>query len=411
MVDTAPGTDRPLNVGFAGLGVGSHEALPVLEHRPEFNLVAAADLRPHALELFKSRYGARVYNDVEAMCADPDVEAVWISTPNNLHAEHALAAARNGKHMVIRKPMALTMEDCQKILDTAAQTGAKILAGGQTQGSNALVQSTRQMILSGKLGRLEAINVWAYTGWLIAPRGYEADESLGGAIIWRQAPHQIEMIRWLGGGMVRSVRAMTGRWRPERPNGSGYYAAYLEFEDGTPVTIVYNAYGFFTTQELYTGRDTGIETRAEFRQGLLRGEVDEEKGKERRRFGAMIEGEGGPQLSAEFELPDPSQQRWGPGNQGVFVVTCDGGDIRMIPDGLAVYDEEGKHEVPVPQPEGGTWAAEPMELYEAVRHNKPMLHDGRWGMATAEVQWAIIESAKERREIFLKHQVPVPEGY
>ena len=52
-----------------------------------------------------------------------------------------------------------------------------------------------------------------------------------------------------------------------------------------------------------------------------------------------------------------------------------------------------------------------LELIEAVRHNRPMLHDGRWGMATAEVQWAILESAKRRQEIMLHHQVPVPTGY
>ena len=54
---------------------------------------------------------------------------------------------------------------------------------------------------------------------------------------------------------------------------------------------------------------------------------------------------------------------------------------------------------------------EAMELYNAVRHNQPMLHDGAWGMATAEVQWAILESAKRREEIRLTHQAPVPPGF
>jgi len=54
---------------------------------------------------------------------------------------------------------------------------------------------------------------------------------------------------------------------------------------------------------------------------------------------------------------------------------------------------------------------EAMELYEAVRHGRPMLHDGRWGMATAEVQWAILESARLRQDVVLHHQVPVPEGF
>lgn len=123
--------DEPLRVGIAGLGFGSTEFLPVLERMPQVKLVAGADLRPQALEAFRSRYGGTTYDNVEELCADPQVEAVWISTPNQLHGEHALAAARHGKHMVVRKPFALSMRECQQVLDAAEKTGAKILAGGQ----------------------------------------------------------------------------------------------------------------------------------------------------------------------------------------------------------------------------------------------------------------------------------------
>jgi phthalate 4,5-cis-dihydrodiol dehydrogenase len=274
------------------------------------------------------------------------------------------------------------------------------------------------MLLSGELGRLVALNFWAYTGWMLQPRmPQEVDESLGGGIVWRQAPHQIEAARWLGGGLVRSVRAMTGRWRPERPMGSGYYAAFLEFEDGTPANLVYNANGYFDTAALVEwGEDRGMEGRIVRRQALLSGALDEAKGKEAARFGALVEGKEGPQI--------PWEQRTGgegggprvnmPGNQGVFVVSCERGDLRASPDGLYVYDDEGKREVPVTRVEGAGMAfleSEPMELYQAVRNNQPMLHDGRWGMATSEVQWAIIESARRREEIGLKHQVPVPLGF
>src|SRR5437773_1852678 len=231
--------NAPLKVGVAGLGFGSTEFLPVLEKMPELQLVAGADLRPQALAAFRERYNGRTYQSVEELCADHEVEAVWISTPNQLHGEHALAAARHGKHMVIRKPMALTMESCQQILNQADKTGAKILAGGQTQGTNPLIQAIRKLVLSGELGKLRAINMWAYTGWMLSPREpQELDETLGGGIVWRQAPHQLESVRWLGGGLVRSVRANTGRWRPERPNATGYFSAFMEFEDGMPVTIV-----------------------------------------------------------------------------------------------------------------------------------------------------------------------------
>ncbi|HEY3118613.1 MAG TPA: Gfo/Idh/MocA family oxidoreductase [Chloroflexota bacterium] len=412
-------SNAPLKVGVAGLGFGSTEFLPVLEKMPELKIVAGADLRPQALEAFRERYGGRTYESVEELCADPEVEAVWISTPNQLHGEHALAAAQHGKHMVIRKPMALTIEACQQILNEADKTGAKILAGGQTQGTNPLVQAVRQLVLSGELGKLRAINMWAYTGWMLSPREpQEVDESLGGGIVWRQAPHQLETVRWLGGGLVRSVRANTGRWRPERPNATGYFSAFMEFEGGTPVTIVYNAYGYFDTVDLVRwSEDRGHERRAAQRQALLKGETDEPKGKEAIRFGALIGDDPKPRIPwdrADHQMADRGPGPWLPGNQGVWIVSFDEGDVRASAQGIEICDNNGRREVPIPRVPGAGMAfltSEPMELYDAVRHGKPMLHDGRWGMATAEVQWAIIESARQRKEIQLQHQVPVPDGY
>ena len=81
---------------------------------------------------------------------------------------------------------------------------------------------------------------------------------------------------------------------------------------------------------------------------------------------------------------------------------------------IYIYGDNGLREVPIGQRRGEGMAfmdEEAMELYNAVRHDQPMLHDGRWGMATAEVQWAILESARQRKEIPLSHQVAVPHGY
>jgi phthalate 4,5-cis-dihydrodiol dehydrogenase len=413
------GNEAPMKVGIAGLGFGATEFLPSLEPMPQLQIVAGADLRPQALQAFQKRYpGSHVYDSVAALCADPEVEAVWIATPNQFHGEHALLAAQNGKHSVVRKPLATTIEECQRVVDVAEKNGVHILGGGQTQGTNALIQETRRMIVAGDLGPLRAINLWAFTGWMLRPRmAQEVDDDMGGGIVWRQAPHQLETVRWLGGGNVRSVRAITGRWRPERPNGTGYFTALLEFEDGTPATIVYNAYGYFDSVELIKwGNDKGIEERARSRKQLLSGEMDEETLKEATRFGGMVPGDTEPKIPWETGRAVVSSDGgpWMPGNQGVFIVSLEGGDVRAAPNGLYVYDNDGLREVPVAAKRGGGMAfmdEEAMELYNAVRHGKPMLHDGRWGMATAEVQWAILESAKQRKEIMLQHQVPVPAGY
>lgn len=404
----------PVQVGVAGLGFGSTEYLPALEKMPEISLVAAADLRYQAREAFRDRYHARTYESVEELCRDPQVEAIWVSTPEELHAEHSAMAARHGKHILIRKPMGLTMDECQRVLDEAAKTNVKILAGGQTQGTNHLVAAIRRMLLNQELGRLTAMSFWAYTGWMLSPRKpEEVDDARGGGIVWRQVPHQIETLRWLGGGLVRSVRAITGHWRPERAMGTGYVATLLELNDGTPVSLTYNAYGFFDTVELVTD-DRGLSDRISRRKALMSGQMDEAAGKEAARFGALIPGKEGPQIPWE-QAPARSGPRQNlPGNQGVFIVSCERGDIRVSPDGLYIYDEDGKREVPVPAVEGAGMAFlnwEALELVNAIRHNAPMLHDGRWGMATAEVQWAMLESARTHEEIVLKHQVAVPPGF
>ena len=224
---------------------------------------------------------------------------------------HHRTAAEHGKHMVLRKPMGKTMEECQAVLESVERNGVKLVAGGQTQGTSSLIREARRILTSGELGPLHAINVWAYTGWMLRPRmPQEVDESLGGGVVWRQAPHQIETVRYLGGGMVRSVRATTGRWRPERPKGSGYYAAFLEFEDGTPVTMAYNAYGFFDSIELTTwAEDRGLEGRVRSRKALLAGEMNEEEGKELTRFGSPRESS---VVGGETGRP------WMPGNLGVL---------------------------------------------------------------------------------------------
>jgi phthalate 4,5-cis-dihydrodiol dehydrogenase len=399
-------TEKPMKVGIIGLGFGATEFIPSLEAQPEIEIYAGADLRPQALAEFEKRYGGKTYRTAEELCADPDVEAVWIATPNHLHAQNAIVAANAGKHINLRKPMGVTMAECAVVQEAVDRSGVKLLAGGQTMGSSPLTHEMRRIITSGELGPLRAMNVVAYTGWMLRPRmPQEVSDADGGGVVWRQAPHQLETTRYLGGGMVRSVRASTGNWRPERPNGTGYYSAMLDFEDGTPATLVYNSYGYFDSMDLTNWlTDKGHEGRAKFRADLLAGNVDEETRKEATRFGG----------SAEGTIVGGSEGRpWTPGNLGVLIASCESGDIRMSSAGMYIYDNNGMRDVAVHQPggQGMTLSSEIMELYNAVRHDAPMLHDGRWGWATAEVQWAILESAKQRKEIMLQHQVPVPPGF
>ena len=93
---------------------------------------------------------------------------------------------------------------------------------------------------------------------------------------------------------------------------------------------------------------------------------------------------------------------------GVTIATCERGDIRQSPTGLLLYGDDGRTEIPV-EGRSASRNSELQELYDAVVQDRPVYHDGRWGMATLEVCLAIMQSAREHREIRLSHQSPTRE--
>src|SRR5712691_10336209 len=98
-----------LRVGVVGLGVASTQILPFIEKLPFVKVTAAADVRKDAVEGFKSRYQAEGFNSIEDLCRSPNVDVVYICTPNHLHAEHVRLAAENRKHIRRQTPTAHRM--------------------------------------------------------------------------------------------------------------------------------------------------------------------------------------------------------------------------------------------------------------------------------------------------------------
>jgi phthalate 4,5-cis-dihydrodiol dehydrogenase len=121
--------DRRLRVGAAGLGRAFTLMLPTWLADPRVELVAGADPRPEAAQRFASDVGGRAYRSVAELCADPGVEVVYIATPHQHHAAHAAMAAAHGKHALVEKPMALTLEECRRMIDAAASAGTYLIVG------------------------------------------------------------------------------------------------------------------------------------------------------------------------------------------------------------------------------------------------------------------------------------------
>ncbi|MCH2531786.1 MAG: Gfo/Idh/MocA family oxidoreductase [Dehalococcoidia bacterium] len=397
---------KPLKLGVIGVGVGAAEMLPPMERASYIELFAGADIDPDVRERFKSRYpNARVYASAEELVSDPDVEAVWISTPNRFHAPMTILAANHGKHVVVEKPMALDMKQAEEMVEACEKNGVKLVAG-HTQSFQPHVRLMRQIVASGELGQLGAVNAIAYTDWVIRPRtADELDPNQGGGLVYRQTPHQIDSIRLIGGGKVRSVRGAYGQWMKYR-SIPGYYSVFLEFENGVTGVAIHNGYGYFVASELVPWGDANTRytptERNEIRKAMAAGTRPEDAEKLSLRIGGEAE-------QAIFRSAR-GPENWKPNDLGIVIVSCEFGELRQGPEGLYKYTDDGLVELMVD--------SDPLhrdqeleELYNAVRLGRPVFHSGAWGMATLEVGLAINESTKTHKDIVLSHQIEMPSEY
>ena len=389
----------PLRLGVAGLGRGFMLMLPTLAQHPRVTLVAAADPRPSARDRFTADFGGRAYAGVTELCRDPEVDAVYVATPHQHHLEHVTAAARAGKHVLVEKPMALSLAACRAMTAAAEREGVWLVVGHSHSFDRPYLRA-RELIEQGGLGAVRMITAMNFTDFLYRPRRpEELDTARGGGVVWSQGAHQVDVVRLLGGGRVRSVRAATGRWDPARPT-EGAYSAFLTFEDGAFATLTYNGYARFDTDEFCgwigeLGQDRRIRRYGEARRTLrtIGSPAQEAALKNTRAYGS-----GG---------PSPLRTAPAPHNHfGMVVVSCDHGDLRPLPHGVMVYGDETEALEPLPPPT--VPRAEVIdELADAVLHGRRPLHSGAWGMATTEICLAILRSSAEHREVVLTEQVGV----
>ncbi len=397
---------QKLKLGFIGLGQATTK---VMARRDEIEtlpyiMTDACDLRPHAREAFAKEFGGRVFDNAEDMCRESDVDVVYIATPPEFHREHVETAARYGKHIVCEKPLSLSLEDCAAMIAATDKAGVKLLAG-HTHSFDAPIRKMREIIRSGEIGDVLMINTWNFNEFNHRSRLTKELRVNHGPIL-NQGPHQVDVVRQLGGGMVKSLKA-----KPITDSLSGCeggYSCFLEFENGATATLVYDGRSFFDTAELFWwvnegGQERSPQTNMKRRQSYARfskmtdAEMEQslEEEKESGRYGAIS-----PRVRHEADAPSVHQPFF-----GLTVVSCDRGAMRQSKDGVIVYGEDGPREIRLKQELHGR-AAELNEIYHAIVEDRPVSHDGRWAMATLEVCMAILASAKGSREITLSRQVP-----
>ena len=374
--------------------------LPTFAADPRVRLVAAADPLPAARAQFTRDFGGPAFDDVEPLCSRPDVDVVYIATPHQFHAASCGARFAPWQARAAREADG----DHARRMHVDDRGGRarrpRHLIVGHSHSFDRPVARVRELCERGEFGAVRMITALNFTDFLYRPRRpEELATGSGGGVIFSQGAHQLDIVRLLGGGRVASVRAATGAWDASRPT-EGAYSALLSFENGVFAHATYSGYAHYDSDELVDMIGELGQPKSPGDYGIARkrlrgvGEADDEaRLKAARNYGGALYA--APQASAPAA--------WN--HFGFLVACCDRADLRPTAQGVAIYADRKRWFEALP-PAAVARIEVVDELHRAIVDGVPPVHDGAWARATLEACLAILTSARERRDVALRLQVP-----
>jgi 1,5-anhydro-D-fructose reductase (1,5-anhydro-D-mannitol-forming) len=304
--------------GMIGAGtIGREWMADAIAAQPDGALRGVASSDPERARAFAREKGMPVaYDSVDALLADPDIDAVYISTTNDLHKPQALAAAAAGKHLLCEKPLALTLEDAQEMVAACAAAG--VVMGTNHHLRNAATHRTmRDLVASGAVGDVQAVRVFHAVHLPPHLQGWRVNRpDAGGGVILDITVHDADTVRFVLDDEIAEVTAMTAA----QGMGQGVEDAVMgvmrtqqgrlvQFHDSFTARHTYTGFevhgsgGSLYARDVMTQQPVGTVT-------LRRDGVEEEVvvtpenlyERSVRRFNAAIAGEGEPAATARDGL-------------------------------------------------------------------------------------------------------------
>jgi myo-inositol 2-dehydrogenase / D-chiro-inositol 1-dehydrogenase len=213
-VSAPPRSPADVRIGIVGCGRAATSLhVPALRRVRGAAVVALSDCDEARLRHLASRCeGAAGFADYGELLADARVDLVAVCVPAAVHAPVALAALQAGKHVLIEKPLALTLEDCDRLVEQAArsESGGIRSAVGFNLRSHRLVGQAREAIRSGRLGEIEMVRTLWTADWSGGGRPpWHAVRSRGGGALLEIGTHQADLWRHLLGSEVETIQALS----------------------------------------------------------------------------------------------------------------------------------------------------------------------------------------------------------
>lgn len=242
---------RLLNFALVGCGriAKRHSELLGLDQIHNAKLVAVCDLVPEKAQKIATIFSVPCFTDMHEMMRDSNIDVVVVLTESGKHAEHVVALAAYGKHIVVEKPMALTLDDADAMIRACDASGARLFVVKQNR-FNVPVLKLRQALEGGRFGKLVLGTV--RVRWCRHQAYYDQDAwrgtwALDGGVLSNQASHHVDLLEWMMGD-VESVFAM----------GSTALAK-IEAEDTAVVTLRFKSGALGVIEATTAARPTDLE--------------------------------------------------------------------------------------------------------------------------------------------------------
>jgi 1,5-anhydro-D-fructose reductase (1,5-anhydro-D-mannitol-forming) len=309
-------------IGWGLVGAGRHAGnriAPAIVATPSARLVGVVGREAAGTAAFAERFGARPYPSLSALLADPAIQAIYLVTPNDLHAPQTIESARAGRHVLCEKPMALSPAECRAMIAACRAAGVKLGIGFHLR-QHAAHRRARELIAAGALGQPTFARAqWAINRRTAREGWWGQPERSGAGILYGTGVHVIDLLRFVLGREVEAVAAWTDA-SPDAPLDSRVLAL-LRFAGGPEALLVSaRAFGQPDNDLVVHGPEGRLSTHDTVWEDLG-GSLDlvTESGRQHwdfadqapdirlyadqiERFGAAIEGDGEPGASGEDGL-------------------------------------------------------------------------------------------------------------
>lgn len=220
--------------GIVGCGMIANFHAKAIENIRGARIAACFDTFTASADRFAEANGCKAYHKIDEMLADPDVDVVTICTPSGAHRDPAVAAANAGKHVVVEKPLEITLKRCDAIINACRKNNVKLCTILPSRFSPAN-RELKKAIDAGRFGKLTLGDT--YVKWWRSQEYYDSGgwrgtwQLDGGGAYMNQAIHNVDLLYWLM-GEVAEVSGFTGTLAHERIEVEDVGVATIRFQNG-----------------------------------------------------------------------------------------------------------------------------------------------------------------------------------